>query len=284
MGIVSFLIRCSLICLLISGISCSKELDFRGFFIEGVNIDERFGQSMSFNSLQDEPEIMVNESAYTFLAAGDLHVGTTQNFDLLLQRADTAECSFFVLAGDLTTGNEDDYMVFNDHLSTNAAVPYFLTAGNHDLYFDGWRHFYRLFGSSVYSFSVKTHYGADLFIILDTGSGTLGDKQLKWLTNILKKERQMYNHCIVVTHVNFFRARKTSSTNLLVEEVGYLINLFAETNVDMVIMGHDHNRAVEKYGSTVYVTMDALEDGHKTPSYLRVTCESNRLNYRFVNF
>ncbi len=284
MGTISMVIRLCLILILSIGVSCSKELDFKGFFIGGTNVDERFGQSMSFNSIRGETEIIVKDSNYTFFAAGDVHVGSTGNFDLFLTTADTAECLFFVLAGDLTTGNEDDYSVFKDHLSANATVPFFLTAGNHDLYFDGWKHFYKLFGASVYSFTVKTHYGSDLFICLDTGSGTLGNKQLKWLTNFLKEKRQMVNHCIVITHINFFRARKTSSTNLLVEEVSYLINLFAETNVDMVIMGHDHSHAVEIFGNTIYLTMDALEDGHKNPSYLSVTCEGNNLNYRFVEF
>ena len=93
------------------------------------------------------------------------------------------------MAGDLTTGHEEDYNVFEQHLPQQDSLPAFLIAGNHDLFFNGWKEFYSRFGSSTYLFTVKTPDATDLFICLETGGGTLGDKQLEWLINILQTIR-----------------------------------------------------------------------------------------------
>lgn len=52
---------------------------------------------------------------------------------------------------------------------------------------------------------VNTSEASDLFICLDSGSGTLGEKQLAWLREILEKKRANSQNCFVVTHNNFFR-------------------------------------------------------------------------------
>lgn len=100
------------------------------------------------------------------------------------------------------------------------------------MYFHGWKQFYSLFGSSTYLFIVKTPQSTDVFICLDSGSGTLGSNQLDWLKDILETERPNYRRCVLFTHVNLFRIRHTISANLPVEELYVLMELCVKHQID----------------------------------------------------
>jgi hypothetical protein len=156
--------------------------------------------------------------------------------------------------------------------------------GNHDLWFNGWNQFYSRFGSSTYIFTIETPAAKDLFICLDTGSGTLGKKQMDWLKEILQTSRNEYRYCILFTHNNMFRNRHTSSTNPLVEELHVLIELFTIHKVDMIITAHDHIKYEEKFGNTIYITMDALEDGLDYSGYFKLNMIDGNIDYEFINF
>ena len=263
--------------------SCNKDDDLTGLFYCSDPSDERFDQSINWNKLNPDRNIFVDSDNYCFLAAGDSHVGPTSNLDTLIEKASAPEISFLIHVGDLTTGQENDYDSVKKHLSARSQIPFYLTAGNHDLFFNGWKSFTNYFGSSTYTFEVTSHFGKDLFICLDTGTGTLGPKQMKWLREILKNMRNSYRNCIVFTHINFFREHRTGSTNLLVEELCVLLNLFLDNRVDLVIMGHDHRHSVEILSNTHYVTLDALEDEFRCASYLSVTNNNGKHSYKFNN-
>jgi hypothetical protein len=141
-----------------------------------------------------------------------------------------------------------------------------------------------MFGSSSYSFSVTTPVASDLYICLDTGGGTLGPSQLSWLKELLINERPNYRRCVIVTHNNLFRIRRTTSTTPQVEELSVLIELFAKYSVDMAITGHDHKKNVVEFGGTVHITMDALKDGLDYSGYFQLNVESGKLGYNFINF
>jgi predicted phosphodiesterase len=268
--------------ILISGlVSCSDELDMSGFIISRDQVNERFEQSMEFNSQDTCRVVSLDTASYSFLVAGDCHVGGTLNLERFSLEASRPGITFFMLAGDLTTGHEEDYDVFRDHLNRHYTIPCFLIAGNHDLYFNGWDTYYDYFGSSTYTFTVETNGAYDLFICLDSGSGTLGDRQINWLKNILVNTRHNYRNCIILSHSNMFRSHRTLSTNPPVEELYFLLDLFSDHHVDMVIMGHDHERSVEVFGNTTYLTLDAIEDGYEGASYVRIDNESGALKYSY---
>jgi 3',5'-cyclic AMP phosphodiesterase CpdA len=185
------------------------------------------------------------------------------------------------MAGDLTTGNSGDYKVFEQHMPDTDSLPLFLMTGNHDLHYNGWQEFYSLFGSSSYVFSIKTPGANDLFICLETGGGTLGDKQLEWLTNILQTIRSNYRNCIVFTHNNFFRTRHTDSTNPLIEELDVLVELFTKYNVNMVVTGHDHKQDSRVFGITTYIVLDALKDGQSNAGYFQLKVKNGIIGYEF---
>ncbi|MCK5839788.1 MAG: metallophosphoesterase [Bacteroidales bacterium] len=270
-----------LLTLLLSG--CYKDLDLSGFIRSTDRVNTRFTQSEQWNSQHPFHEIIVAENNYSILVAADSHVGGTINFDKFVNEASEPDISAFVMVGDIVTGKEEDYAVFRQLLPSFDTVPYFLMAGNHDLYFDGWKTFYDYFGSSTYIFTIKTNQATDLFICLDTGGGTLGNKQLIWLENILQQSRSNYRNCTVFTHNNFSRPRKTMSTNPLVEELHILLDLFAAHDVNLVINGHDHSRAEEFFGGTTYLILDALLDGAPDASYLKLSVHNGEISYEFID-
>jgi 3',5'-cyclic AMP phosphodiesterase CpdA len=213
---------------------------------------------------------------------GDSHVGSTDNLDTFFKQAKDNNTTAVVLVGDITTGHQEDYEVFEAHLPDKDSLMYFATAGNHDLYFDGWQNFYSIFGSSAYYFVVNTPNASDLFICLDTGGGTLGNKQLDWFKKLLETSRNSYRHCTVFTHNNIFRMRATTSTNPMVEEIQVLVDLFTRHNLNMVVTAHDHKRNTDVLGNTTHIIMDALQDSNDDASYLKLSITEETIDYIFV--
>jgi len=178
-----------------SFISC-EDLDVSGMFRSYDPVNERFEQSMEWNASHPFRVIPVPADEYTIFSMGDSHVGPTKNLDAFFRDAKTKNAAAVVMVGDLTTGYAEDYEVFQQHVPDPDSLTSFYIVGNHDLYFNGWNQFFPRFGSSTYYFSVETGVDSDLFICLDTGGGTLGNKQLDWLKDILKNIRPNYRNCL----------------------------------------------------------------------------------------
>ncbi|MBN2350199.1 MAG: metallophosphoesterase [Bacteroidales bacterium] len=269
--------------LLMSFTAC-ETVDFDGMFISDKSVNKRFEQSMNWNVRTPFRELLVTGEHYTLLSMGDSHVGTTSNLDSLLNYAILTNAAAVVMVGDLTTGQAEDYSLFRDHLPEQEILSTFQVVGNHDLYFNGWDQFFSTFGSSSYIFTVKTPLNSDLYICLDSGSGTLGNKQLDWFKNILQELRPEYRHCVVFTHNNLFRNRHTFSTNPLVEELHVLLELFTIHQVDMVITGHDHQHYDDVFGNTTHIVMDALKDGVSNSGFFQLNINEGNLEYQFMIF
>jgi predicted phosphodiesterase len=263
----------SIIVLILS--ACRKSED------SAETANQRFNQSMDWNDTHPYREIDVPSDDYLILSMGDSHVGGTENLDSFFRVAKTRNAAAVVLAGDLTTGHSKDWDIFEQHLPLPDSLSLFFIAGNHDLFFEGWKEFHNRFGSSTYLFTINTPEAADLFICLETAGGTLGDKQIDWLINILETKRSGYRHCMVFTHNNFFRTRHTDSTNPPVEELQVLLGLFAKHNVEMVITGHDHKQDAVVFGATTYIIMDALKDGLSNAGYFQITVRNSNIDYVF---
>jgi len=265
-------------------LSSCETADLRGMFISYDSVNSRFKQSMEWNSTHPYKQLIVPTDDYSIFTMSDSHVGGTQNLETFFGNAISANSIAAVMVGDLTSGQADDYEVFEQHLPGPGTIGLFTLVGNHDLYFKGWEQFYSRFGSSTYRFSVQTPVATDLFICLDSGSGTLGSKQLDWLRKILENERNDYRHCVLFTHNNLFRFRRTTSTNPLIEELYVLMDLFIENDVDMLITGHDHKRDAEIFGNTTFIVLDALKDDYTDAGYMELHIRNGTLDYTFVNF
>ena len=272
-------------CFLLSGfvLSACEKFEMRGFILGYESADERFNQSMDWNNEHPFKEINVPVDDYQIFAMADNHVGGTKNLDFFLNEALRMNAIAAVMVGDLTTGHAEDYNTFQQHLPDQDSLISFQIIGNHDLYFEGWTHFYSLFGSTTYMFTVKTPQAIDLYICLDSGSGTLGSNQLDWLKNLLETERPNYRHCIVFTHNNLFRIRHTASTNPFVEELHVLMELCVKHQIDMIVTGHDHQKNHVVLGNTTHITMDALMDDSKNAGYLNIVVKQGEFECEFVN-
>lgn len=257
-------------------------IDLDGMFIVNESVNSRFEQSLAYNKTKSITELNVSKDDYNIFVMGDVHIGETRNFDISIDQIKNSYPTALVLDGDICNGNDYEYEIYQNHLPDIADLQYFTLAGNHELYFGGWKEYYKRFGSSSYYFVVKTPTESDLFICLDTGSGTLGSKQLAWFKNILIEKRQQYRRCIVFTHNNLYRIRHTLSTNPVNEELLVLTELFAKHNIDMVVTGHDHVKNVVKLGNTTHITMNALLDGYTNAGYFKINIKNGQIGYEFI--
>lgn len=268
--------------ILILFFSSCDEFEIRGFITSYENANSRFEQSSEWNKQNGHAEISIPKETYTIHAMGDSHVGGTENLDTFFKDALDKDATAVVMVGDITTGHKEDYDVLVEHLPLKDSLIYFAIAGNHDLYFDGWKYFYSVFGSSSYYFVVNTPNESDLFICLDSGGGTLGNKQLDWFKKLLKTSRNSYRYCTIFTHNNLFRLRPTVSTNPIVEEIQVLVDLFTRYNVNMVVTAHDHKRNTVILGNTTHIIMDALQDTNDEASYLKLSITEENIDYSFI--
>lgn len=269
--------------LLLFLVSSCEKFETRGFFLSYEDADERFSQSLVWNSLNPFKEITVSKDSYVIYVMADSHVGTTHNFNFFLRDAINNNAIAAVMAGDLTTGHADDYVTFCNLLPEKSVLPTFPIAGNHDIYFDGWKQFYSLFGSSTYLFYVHTPAGSDLYICLDTAGGTLGSKQYNWLKGILTTERLNYRHCVIFTHNNITQFRKIATTVPNIEELNSLNELFLRHKVDVVITGHDHEKGYMSFGNTRYISLDALLDGYQNAGFLKLYNNDGIISFNHLN-
>jgi 3',5'-cyclic AMP phosphodiesterase CpdA len=268
--------------LIIATLGSCKKFETRGFINSYESVNNRFDQSMEWNNINGYSKIQIQERNYEIYAMGDSHVGGTKNLDIFFKNAQDENATVAVMVGDLTTGNKEDYISFSEHLPLEGSLKYFALAGNHDLYFDGWSHFYSIFGSSSYYFVVKTIEASDLFICLDTGGATLGNKQFDWLKNLLETSRNSYRYCIIFTHNNLFRFRQTTCTNPMVEEIYALTDLCMRYHVNMVVTGHDHKQNHDVLGNTDFIIMDSLEDENNNAGYLKIFVNDKNVDFSFV--
>lgn len=268
--------------LLIVLFSSCNDFEMRGFVTSHQSANERFEESDAWNQQNGFTVLNVPHENYIIYSMGDSHVGGTENLDTFFGEAKNNNATAVLMVGDITTGHEEDYNVLEQHLPQKSDLNYFAVAGNHDLYFNGWQHFYSIFGSSSYYFVVNTPTHSDLFIGLETGAGTLGSTQLDWFKKLLGNNREDFRYCTIFTHNNLFRMRQTATTNPMAEEIQALIDLFIRHNVNMVITAHDHKRNTKILGNTTHIIMDALEDTNEEAGYLRLSFSENGIDYNFT--
>jgi predicted phosphodiesterase len=263
-------------------LSACNYTDLGGMFVVGESVNERFEQSMAWNAQNPQQNVVVATDNYKLYIAADFHVGKTKNLEKFIAKGQTDGADALVFVGDIANGNDYDFENIAAVLPNKQLMPWYMMAGNHELYFGGWKHYHKHFGSSSYYFAVETPAANDLYICVDTGSGTMGSKQLKWLKNLLETERSKYRYCVIFTHNNLFRVRRTGSTNPVVEELHVFADLFARHNVAYVITGHDHLRNVFKFGKTTHVTMDAIYDDFFAPSFFVLELKNAVLKHEFI--
>lgn len=263
------------LCLL--GCGCSQ-LDIKGFVMPtGDGVQLRFEQSVAMNEGLKAATVEAEEN-YLFYAAADPHIYHTQRNVGLFNDAfrNDGDASFGVMLGDCTDvrDNLPNYLralEFDPQRHTYDHRIFHLL-GNHDVYFNGWVDFKRLIGPSVYWFEVAFPGGKDLFISLDTATGTLGRDQTEWFRSFLASNRSNYRHCFILTHMNLFYTdgSQRTSGNMPIEETFALVDFLGRQRVTLVLQGHDHHREELSYGGVEYRVLGAIADKADDPEYLKV--------------
>lgn len=276
----------ALLLLLLCG--CDK-VDFKGFVMPtGDVVNSRFEQSFDLHS--GTPVACIDaEESYVFYVCTDPHVSDeAKNLKAFAKElCNDDDASLGVVLGDCIDkrGAMPLYLdaVTYDAKEQRYDTPIFSVIGNHDLFFSSWNDFRELIGPSVYWFEVSHSAGKDVFITLDSASGTHGSKQLAWLRDFLSAHRKAYRHCVVLTHTNFFYTDNTQlcSGNLPMEETMMLLDLFGKHNVTLCLQGHDHHREDLMFNGVRYTIIGTIRDEAEHPEYLCISLSSKGAEYEW---
>ena len=265
--------------------SCSH-IDIKGLFAPtGDGVEQRFEQSREISHDLKAESADVQEN-YMFYVATDPHIDRTHvNLDVFNDSfRNDGNASFAVILGDCidVKDNLETYLEALTYRpeSHRFDYPVFHVLGNHDVYFNGWDDFKEIIGPSVYWFEAVFPGGKDLYISLDTATGTLGRRQTEWFRSFLSENSRNYRHCIILTHTNFFYTDRSqnSSGNMPLEESFALIDFLGIHDVSLVLQGHDHYREDLTYDNVRYTIVGAIRDDADAPEYLKVSVGSDGIS------
>lgn len=265
--------------------SCNQ-VDFKGLIMPtGDGVEKRFEQSRQMNPDLHAGAVEVDRT-YLLYVCADPHINRTSvnlNYFNDALRND-GKASFGIILGDCTEVRHN----FQAYMNALAYDPdkhlydydLYHLAGNHDLYFNGWEEYKEIVGPSVYWFEAVFPGGKDLYIGLDTASGTLGRKQAGWLRSLISEYRHEYRHAIILTHTNFFYTdnSQSGSGNMPVEEVYSLIDFFGKHDISLVLQGHDHYREDLTYDDVRYLVLGTIRDESEYPEYLKIEVSSDGIS------
>lgn len=264
--------------LLLMALCClwACNVDFLGYiYTRSADVDTRFSQSMEFNAKAGFPSIAVADDNYRVFVATDIHSTEkeTANLDRFVADylADDNAAPFCIILGDIVN-NKGQYGVFESHIAPleRAGKLFFPTPGNHDIYFGEWNEWVLRYHTSCYWFEVITPgRGKDLFLSMDSASGTMGKAQTEWAEALLDSVKGQYCHITVFTHTHFWKRDNTQETtgNYNLEETYALAGLFSRAGVDVVLTGHDHATETTVFKGVRYETLESLKMHDISPGY-----------------
>ena len=272
-----------LFCLLIA--ACER-YDIKGmFFGSSPSADERFAESNAYNAVHGFKTIKVPTDNYYFYVCTDAHLdGPGQGLSSFVDAcaADSDSAPFALFVGDAVNG-EDYYDCFFETVAPieDSGKTLFYTPGNHDIYFGQWSRISSEIGSASYTFEVITPTdGTDLYVSIDSSSGTLGTDQRAWLGDVLSKAKGNYRNIIVFTHTHFFKKDNSQghSGNFKLEEGYDLAKLFKDSRVSLVLSGHDHSFEETIFKDVRFLTLACIHDT-EDPVYYTLEIGSSSARY-----
>lgn len=269
-------------------VSCDS-LDLPGmFWSQSDTVDSRFAQSMAYNDQNGYATVRSDTDEYSVYVFTDFHTdGDTRNLDAFVKAYESAPAPLSLYLGDVVNNRDADWNLFinaTQPLSEQGSL--FVTPGNHDLYFGLWPEYLSYFHTASYWFEVVAPSVKDLYICLDSASGTLGRDQRRWLEDVLETKASSYRHVTVFTHTHFFKidASQGHTSNYDINETYDLMHLFSEYGVDLVLTGHDHTAEHTSFGGVDYYVVPALENSKPDPGYaLCRVGEHIDLIYKYLN-
>lgn len=272
--------------------TCSEDfpLDMTGMFSpNGETVNTRFEQSMAYNDSIGEIHLNMGADDYTVYVCSDSHITRTRHADLdcFVNSFNAASAPKIALhLGDLIDAQNN--FACADSVLRLANDVWFISPGNHDIYFKQWPIYRSLFHTSVYWFD--TNNGTkklDLFICLDSAEGTLGTKQTEWLKNLLaEKSQEGYRHIIVFTHTHFWKldGSQETTSNFAMEETYELASLFAQYGVEQVWSGHQHARQAVTFKGVNYLVMESTKDNENGHEAYMTADIGKDVNVHFIEY
>ena len=269
-----------------------ERLDMVGMFAgSSPTIDERWEESIAYNQGAGFDTLYAVAEDYHLYVCTDTHITKKRNrweHFIASYRADKL-CPVAVHLGDIIDAKTDvayvEEALAPQMEGTNKHDTLMAVCGNHDIYFQLWEKFLRVFKTSTYYFVVQTPLGEqDLFIVYDSADGTVGSKQLQWLENTLKwADTQNFRHVVACTHTHFFKrdGSQGHTSNYTIEETYALLNLFTQHNVKMVWSGHDHSREITQVKGMTCIVVDSMTEHDEHPYYMLVTM-GDKIDYEFI--
>jgi len=220
-----------------------------------TTVDERFSLSSSIRS--PYRNTLKGAYQYSFAFCGDPHMhaesrGCFPDLDKVIR---ANRINFVIFGGDLTyLGREAEYRNFVD-LTNGLTCPAYAVLGNHDLYNGGWSYYWRYLGPSSYSF-----YGGNAkFVVIDTATGQIGERQMAWIREELRANKQPL--LFVVSHMPIYGGAHGAYEFPKSEERSQLIALFEKYGVDYVLEGHYHAYVDMTVNGVRYITSGSFSEG-----------------------
>lgn len=253
-----------------------------GQFVFHPSVEQRVQESLSLPA--PEPA-WVDPDSFSFVLFGDPQVGS----DSVHRIGDLATAvrergiSFFAVLGDLTqdaTGAESNLI---KAALDSVGVPYYVTAGNHDLYQpDGWKRFRTVFGPATYSVVIA---GKLKLIFIDSASGAIGPTQFDWLESELDDGGHAVK--IVCTHYPLYDGAAPVVWRLgSTAERMRLLSMLRDHDVWAYASGHIHGWRHTEVDGINHFICGSMAPGtldYGTPGYLLLTFAHDSLTWRKVD-
>jgi len=223
------------------------------------------------------PSSVLNSSIYqshkyNFMILTDLHYGSATDvpeqqilnwIDKFDESSETISQKplFCIILGDVAdSGNREQFAAFNTFQNKleEKGIPVYCIVGNHDLLNSGWQYWKTSCnpGTSFYKIATSTVS----WYFTDTGSGTMGDKQLAALENAFAEDN---NRKLVFSHYPLYGGGNGIPMFSIgnEKERARLINLYAKNNVKYVFEGHWHMGCSNNFGSFQELVATTLKNG-----------------------
>jgi len=219
-----------------------------------------------------------SRDSFCFAHISDVHIGSTKanisDIKYAIDSINLIHPAFVLSTGDFTDhGYWEEYDEYVKIISL-FEVPVFTIQGNHERLSDPFLlSYHRFFGpANNYSF----YFGNNQFVALDTavprrGSGFVKDGALRWLRGELNGSALTKT---VFTHHGIFGDINTSTPFLFVfkglpdirEGRDDLLRIMLESNVTMMLSGHEHANYEKKYENTTFLVTTTFGEGPFEPN------------------